>query len=450
MKTGKRRTEIRLSDHFTGERLLRFVLPSVVMMVFTSIYGVVDGLFVSNYVGKTPFAALNLIYPLLMILGGLGFMIGTGGSAVVAMALGEGKKGKANEYFSMLIYVTIGLGLALTALGMAGLRPVARMLGASGQMLEDCVVYGWIMLAFQTCFMLQNVFQSFLITAEKPKLGLKITVAAGLTNVVLDYVFIALFGWGLAGAAFATGMSQLVGGGIPLVYFFRKNTSLLRLTKARLDMGIFLKTCANGSSELMTNISMSLVTVLYNYQLMAIAGENGVAAYGVIMYMNFVFCAMFLGYAIGCAPIVSYHCGAGSRDELGNLFRKSLVIMGVSGCVMTLLALAAAAPLTRIFVGYDRELYLLTCHGLKLYSLSFLLNGFNIFGSSFFTALGNGGVSAAISFLRTLVFQVASVLILPVYLGVDGIWLAIVAAEELALMVTAGLLARNRKRYGYA
>ncbi len=450
MKTGKRRTEIRLSDHFTGERLLRFVLPSVVMMVFTSIYGVVDGLFVSNYVGKTPFAALNLIYPLLMILGGLGFMIGTGGSAVVAMALGEGKKGKANEYFSMLIYVTIGLGLALTALGMAGLRPVARMLGASGQMLEDCVVYGWIMLAFQTCFMLQNVFQSFLITAEKPKLGLKITVAAGLTNVVLDYVFIALFGWGLAGAAFATGMSQLVGGGIPLVYFFRKNTSLLRLTKARLDMGIFLKTCANGSSELMTNISMSLVTVLYNYQLMAIAGENGVAAYGVIMYMNFVFCAMFLGYAIGCAPIVSYHYGAGSRDELGNLFRKSLVIMGVSGCVMTLLALAAAAPLTRIFVGYDRELYLLTCHGLKLYSLSFLLNGFNIFGSSFFTALGNGGVSAAISFLRTLVFQVASVLILPVYLGVDGIWLAIVAAEELALMVTAGLLARNRKRYGYA
>lgn len=450
MKTGKTRTEIRLSDHFTGERLLRFVLPSVVMMVFTSIYGVVDGLFVSNYVGKTPFAALNLIYPLLMILGGLGFMIGTGGSAVVAMALGEGKKEKANEYFSMLIYVTIGLGLALTALGMAGLRPVARMLGASGQMLEDCVVYGWIMLAFQTCFMLQNVFQSFLITAEKPKLGLKITVAAGLTNVVLDYVFIALFGWGLAGAAFATGMSQLVGGGIPLVYFFRKNTSLLRLTKARLDMGIFLKTCANGSSELMTNISMSLVTVLYNYQLMAIAGENGVAAYGVIMYMNFVFCAMFLGYAIGCAPIVSYHYGAGSRDELGNLFRKSLVIMGVSGCVMTLLALAAAAPLTRIFVGYDRELYLLTCHGLKLYSLSFLLNGFNIFGSSFFTALGNGGVSAAISFLRTLVFQVASVLILPVYLGVDGIWLAIVAAEGLALMVTAGLLVRNRKRYGYA
>ena len=418
--------------------------------MFTSIYGVVDGLFVSNYVGKTPFAALNLIYPLLMILGGLGFMVGTGGSAVVAMALGEGKKEKANQYFSMLIYVTIGLGLALTAVGFAGLRPVARILGASGEMLENCIVYGWIMLVFQTFFMLQNVFQSFLITAEKPKLGLAVTVAAGLTNVVLDYVFIAVFGWGLAGAALATGFSQMVGGGIPLVYFLRKNKSLLRLTKTRLDTGILVKTCANGSSELMTNISMSLVTVLYNYQLMALVGENGVAAYGVIMYMNFVFCAMFIGYAIGCAPIVSYHYGAGGRDELGNLFRKSLVIMAATGCAMTLLGQVMAAPLTRIFVGYDRELYELTCQGMRIYALSFILSGFNIFGSSFFTALGNGGVSAAISFLRTLVFQIVSVLVLPMYLGVSGIWLSIVAAEGLALAVTACFLASNRKRYGYA
>ena len=446
----KKKAEIRLSDHFTGERLLRFVMPSVIMMVFTSIYGVVDGLFVSNYVGKTPFAALNLIYPLLMILGGLGFMVGTGGSAVVAMALGEGKKEKANQYFSMLIYVTIGLGLALTAVGFAGLRPVARILGASGEMLENCIVYGWIMLVFQTFFMLQNVFQSFLITAEKPKLGLAVTVAAGLTNVVLDYVFIAVFGWGLAGAALATGFSQMVGGGIPLVYFLRKNKSLLRLTKTRLDTGILVKTCANGSSELMTNISMSLVTVLYNYQLMALVGENGVAAYGVIMYMNFVFCAMFIGYAIGCAPIVSYHYGAGGRDELGNLFRKSLVIMAATGCAMTLLGQVMAAPLTRIFVGYDRELYELTCQGMRIYALSFILSGFNIFGSSFFTALGNGGVSAAISFLRTLVFQIVSVLVLPMYLGVSGIWLSIVAAEGLALAVTACFLASNRKRYGYA
>lgn len=449
-KLNKEKTQIRLSDHFTGERLVRFVMPSVIMMVFTSIYGVVDGLFVSNYVGKTPFAALNLIYPLLMILGGLGFMIGTGGSAVVAMALGEGKKEKANQYFSMLIYVTIGMGLVLTAVGFAGLRPVARILGADGEMLENCIVYGWIMLVFQTFFMLQNVFQSFLITAEKPKLGLSVTVAAGLTNVVLDYVFIAVFKWGLAGAALATGFSQMVGGGIPFVYFLRKNKSLLRLRKARLDVGILLKTCANGSSELMTNISMSLVTVLYNYQLLALAGENGVAAYGVIMYMNFVFCAMFIGYAIGCAPIVSYHYGAGSREELGSLYRKSLTIMAVTGCAMTLLGQILAAPLTRIFVGYDRELYELTCQGMRIYAVSFILSGFNIFGSSFFTALGNGGVSAAISFLRTLVFQIVSVVVLPMYLGVSGIWLSIVAAEGLALAVTAGFLAKNRKRYGYA
>ena len=445
----KKREVIRLSDHFTAKRLIRFVMPSIVMMIFTSIYSVVDGLFVSNYVGKTAFAALNLIYPPLAMLGGLGFMLGTGGSAIVAMTLGEGKKEKANEYFSFLIYVTIGVGLALTVIGFGVLRPVAVLLGAEGEMLDNCLVYGWIILAFQTAFMLQFVFQSFFVTAEKPKLGLAVTVAAGLTNVVLDYLLVGVFRFGLAGAAVATGMSQVVGGVLPLLYFAGKNGSLLRLTRSRWNKWVLIKTCTNGSSELMSNISASVVNILYNYQLMVRAGENGVAAYGVMMYMSFVFSAIYLGYAVGCAPVISYQYGAGNRGELRNLFWKSLRLNGAAGVVMIVTAQLAADPLMRIFVGYDGELFAMTRDGFRLYAMAFLITGLNIFGSAFFTALGNGGVSAVISFLRTLVFQVLSVTVLPVFLGVDGIWLAVVVAEVLSLAVTAGFLAGNGKRYGY-
>lgn len=445
----RKREEIRLSDHFTAKRLIRFVMPSIIMMIFTSIYSVVDGLFVSNYVGKTAFAALNLIYPPLAMLGGLGFMIGTGGSAIVAMTLGEGKKEKANEYFSFLIYVTIGAGLVLTVIGFGVLRPVAVLLGAEGEMLENCLVYGWIILAFQTAFMLQFVFQSFFVTAEKPKLGLAVTVAAGLTNVALDYLLVGVFRFGLAGAAAATGMSQVVGGVLPLLYFAGRNGSLLRLTKSRWNKWVLIRTCTNGSSELMSNISASVVNILYNYQLMIRAGENGVAAYGVMMYMSFVFSAVYLGYAVGCAPIISYHYGAGNRGELRNLFRKSLGLNGAAGIVMIVTAQLAADPIMRIFVGYDGELFAMTRDGFRLYAMAFLITGLNIFGSAFFTALGNGGVSAVISFLRTLVFQVLSVMVLPVLLGVNGIWLAVVVAEVLSLAVTAGFLAGNGKRYGY-
>lgn len=409
----------------------------------------VDGLFVSNYVGKTAFAALNLIYPPLAMLGGLGFMIGTGGSAIVAMTLGEGKKDKANEYFSFLIYVTIAVGLTLTVVGFGVLRPIAMLLGAQGRMLENCLVYGWIILAFQTAFMLQFVFQSFFVTAEKPKLGLAVTVAAGLTNVVLDYLLVGVFRFGLLGAAVATGMSQVVGGVLPLVYFAGKNGSLLKLTKAKWNKWVLVKTCTNGSSELMSNISASVVNILYNYQLMLRAGENGVAAYGVMMYMSFVFSAVYLGYAVGCAPIISFHYGAANRDELKNLFRKGIGLNGAAGLFMIAAAQLAADPLMRIFVGYDGDLFAMTRDGFRLYAMAFLITGLNIFGSAFFTALGNGGVSALISFLRTLVFQVLSVLILPVYLGVSGIWLAVVVAEVLSLAVTAGLLMANRKKYGF-
>lgn len=441
---------IQLSEHFTYKKLIRFVLPSIIMMIFTSIYGVIDGLFVSNFVGKTAFAAINLIMPLLMGLSALGFMIGTGGSAIVSKALGEGKRELANQYFSMLVYVSAIGGIILSAAGLFLLRPIAALLGATGEMADLCVLYGRILLLSLTPFLLQNVFQSFFVTAEKPQLGLKVTIAAGLTNIVLDYLFIGVLHWGIAGAAIATALSETVGGLFPILYFTRSNESLLKLVKAPIDLRALGKACANGSSELMTNLSISVVNSLYNLQLISIAGENGVAAYGTIMYVNFIFIAMFLGYSIGSAPIIGYHYGAGNHNELKNLFRMSLSIVGFSGVALMLLAETLANPLAKIFVGYDRELCAMTCHGFQLYALSFLMNGFNIFGSAFFTALSNGAVSAAISFLRTLVFQVAVVLTLPLILGIDGIWLAVAVAELLTLSITIFFLMNRRKQYHYA
>lgn len=449
MKSNEKNTEIQLSDHFTYRRLLRFVLPSIVMMIFTSIYGVVDGLFVSNYVGKTPFAAINLVMPFIMIFGGFGFMIGTGGSALVAKKLGEGDNDRANRYFSMLIMLTVLLGVIISAIGIASIRKISYLLGATEDMIGDCVTYGTILILFTTAFMLQNVFQSLMVTAEKPKLGLYITVAAGVTNMVLDAIFVAIFKWGLVGAAAATVLSNCVGGILPLIYFIRPNDSLLRLIKTKLEWKPMLKACTNGSSELMSNISMSLVSIVYNFQLMRVIGENGVAAYGVIMYASFIFIAIYIGFSVGSAPIVGYHFGAENYAELKNMLKKSLVLMGAAGALMTLLAEALASPLALLFVGYDAELFELTCRAFRIFSISLVLSGVNIFASSFFTALNNGAVSAAISFLRTLVFQMLAVLILPLLLASDGIWLAIVVAEALAAVVAGIFLVIKRKQYRY-
>ena len=442
--------QIQLSDHFTTGRLLKFTASPIIMMIFTSIYTIVDGFFVSNCAGKTAFTALNLIYPYLQMLGCLGFMIGTGGSALVAMTLGMGDEKRANRLFSMLAVATVGIGAIFSAIGLALLRPVALLLGATPELLPSCLLYGRILLTFQTAFMLQYLFQSFFIAAEKPKLGLFFTVAAGVTNMVLDFVFVGVMGLGITGAAAATVISQLIGGIGPMLYFARPgNGSLLHFVRPVFSGKALLKACTNGSSELMTNLSASLVGALYNWQLLRLGGADGVAAYGVIMYVSFFFAAIFIGYAQGCAPVVSYHYGADNTDELKNLLRISLRVIAVGGVAMLCFSELLATPLSRFFVGYDAELLELTTLGMKLYSLSFLLCGFNIFGSAFFTALNNGIVSAVISFLRTLVFQVTAILVLPHLLGMNGIWLSVVAAEIAALFVNAFFLVKNRKKYQY-
>ena len=442
---------IQLSEHFTYKKIFRFALPSIVMMVFTSIYGVVDGTFVSNFVGKTPFAAVNLVWPFLMILGAFGFMIGTGGSALVAKTLGEDKKEDANRYFTMLITLVIILGLLLTILGLIVIRPLSSALGASGQMLEDCVTYGRTLVIFNTAFMLQSVFQSLFITAEKPRLGLIMTVIAGLTNMVLDALFIAVFKWGLVGAALATGLSQCIGGVLPLIYFMSsKNDTALKFVKTKLEGTVLLKACANGVSELMTTVSSSLVSMLYNFQLMRLAGQNGIAAYGAVMYVEFAFVAVFIGYSIGTAPIVSYHYGSENHDEVKNMLQKSFKIMSILGITMMVLAQILASPLAKVFVGYDKQLFDMTVHGFRLFSFYFILAGINIYASSFFTALNNGMISAIISFSRTLGFETLAVIILPIFLQLDGVWLAITVAEICAFVISISFLIAKKEKYHYA
>ena len=440
---------IRLSDHFNYKKLLQFAFPSIIMMVFTSIYSVVDGFFVSNFVGKTSFAAVNLIMPILMILGCVGFMFGTGGGALIAMRMGEGKDKEAKESFSLIVYVSIALGIVLAVLGVVFIRPMAAALGAEGTLLDDCVLYGRIILLALPFFILQYEFQCLFATAEKPRLGLFITVASGCANMVLDALLVAVFSWGLAGAAMATAFSQFVGGVIPLFYFGRKNSSRLRLVKCHFDGQALLQATVNGSSEFMSNIAMSLVSMLYNFQLMKYAGQDGIAAYGVLMYVSMIFQAIFIGYAVGTAPIVGYHYGAENHEELKGLLYKSGRLISVCAVAMFAAGMVLGRPLSRLFVGYDQGLLEITTRAFHVFSFSFLFSGFSIYGSSYFTALNDGLTSAAISFLRTLVFQVAAVLIFPLIWELDGIWFSIVAAEIMAVVTTGVFLLAKRKKYGY-
>lgn len=443
--------QIQLSDHFTYGRLIRFTLPSIGMMICTSVYSVVDGFFVSNFAGKTPFAAINLIMPFLMILSTVGFMFGTGGSAIVAKTFGEGNKEKGNQYFSLFVYVAAALGVLFAVLGFVFIRPIATFLGASGDLLENAVLYAHIILIALPFNVLQLLFQAFCVTAEKPRLGLTTTVLSGLTNMILDAVLVILlpYEFKLAGAAAATALSQVVGGTVPLIYFSRKNSSILRIGKTHFDRKAVLKACTNGSSEFMSNISMSLVGMLYNVQLLKYAGEDGVAAYGVMMYVSMIFSAAFVGYSIGTAPVVGYHDGAKNHSELKGLLRKSLIMIGSFGAVMVISAELLAAPLAHIFVGYDDELMQMTTSGFRIFALSFIFMGYAIFSSGFFTALNDGITSAIISFLRTLVFQIAAVLLLPVIFDIDGIWFSIVVAELMAVIFSAIFLVAKQKRYHY-
>ncbi|MBP3687258.1 MAG: MATE family efflux transporter [Alphaproteobacteria bacterium] len=441
--------EIKLSEHFTFAKLLRFTAPSVLMMIFTSVYSIVDGLFVSNYVGATPFAAINIVFPFLMILAAVGFMFSTGGSALIAKTLGEKDRFKANQIFSMLVYVSVIFGVFVSVVALVILEPVLQAFGVEGELLVQSLLYGRILLPFIPVFMLQFMFQSFMITAERPKLGMFITVSAGLTNAALDALFIVYFEWGVAGAAWASVIGQIVGGIIPLLYFACPNSSSLRLVRTKFYVGALIKSCTNGLSEFLGQISMSVVGILYNYQLLRIAGEDGVVAFGVISYVNFIFLSVFIGFSIGSNPIVSYHYGAKDWGELQSLFKKNVSCIGAAAVVLTLVAELSARFLANIFVGFDETLLTMTTYGFRIYAISFLLAGFNIYASAFFTALNNGIVSAVISVTRTLVCECGCVMILPIFFGLNGIWSSIIVAEVIALSVSVTLILKYRKRYKY-
>lgn len=442
---------IQLSDHFTYRKLLTFTLPSILMMIFTSIYGVVDGLFVSNFAGDISFKAVNLIMPFLVIVSTVGFMFGSGGTAIVANTFGAGHKEKANRYFSLFVYVTFALGVVFAVLAFLFLRPIAVLLGAEGEILEDCVLYGRIVLCALPFLVLQFLFQSFFVAAEKPRIGLFVIIAAGVTNMVMDAVLVILLpqAYKLAGAAMATALSQFVGGFVPLIYFIRPNSSILRLGKTSFDGKAILKACTNGSSEFMSNVTMSLVGMLYNIQLLRFAGDDGVAAYGVMMYVSMIFSAVFVGYSVGTAPVIGYHNGAGNHAELQGILKKSVVILAVCGLAMLASAELLAVPLARIFVGYSPSLTSMTSHGFMIFAVSFPFMGYAIFASGFFTALNDGVTSAIISFLRTLVFQLGAVILLPMLWELDGIWWSVVVAEVMAVVFSVIFLIAKRKRFHY-
>ena len=440
---------IKISEHFTIKKILRLILPSSAMMVFISVYGMVDGIFVSNFVGETPFAAVNLTWPMIMIFGGVGFMFGTGGNAIISRTIGEGKKELANKYFSLIVYATIITGILLSIIALIFNKRLCILLGATGELLENCVTYCKVIFPCIPFFMLQNVFQSLTATAEKPKLSLAATIAAGISNVVLDALFILVFKLGLFGAALGTASTQVLGGLIPLVYFSKRNNSLLRLGKPEIDFHILAHTCTNGMSELISNITLSLVSILYNLEILKIAGQLGVNAYGIVMYVSFIFIAIYIGYTIGVAPVVGYNYGAQNIDELQNVFKKSLIITAFMGLAATLSSEVLARPFAMIFAAGDEALIDMTVHGFRIFALAFLLGGFSMFASSFFTALGNGPVSAAIAFLRTFVFQILPLYILPRFLGLDGIWASMVVAEVLGIAVSAAFLIGKRRRYNY-
>lgn len=440
---------IQLSDHFTSAKMIRFTLPSIGMMIFTSIYSMVDGFFVSNYVGAVPFASLNLVMPFIMVLSAVGFMFGTGGTALVSMTLGMGKPEKANEIFSLLTYILIACGILLGFLGFLIAPQVSGLLGATEEMLPYAILYIRINMIGIPFFMLQHMFQSFLITAERPKMGLIVTVLAGCTNIVLDWLFVGVLGFGLGGAAAATVLSQMVGGAIPLVFFLLPNSTILHLGKTHMDGSAVLKTCSNGASEFLSNCATSIVGMLYNLQLMRYLGANGVAAYGVIMYVNFIFVGIYFGYTMGLAPVIGYHYGARNTKELRNLFRSSMRMLLFASLVLTALSELLSVFLVNIFVGYDADLSALTVHAFRIYTIAFLFMGFNIFGSGFFTALNNGKISAFLSVVRSLVLQLITIYLLPLLFGADGLWFVIVFSDGISLILTIWMLARYQKVYRY-
>lgn len=441
--------QIQLSDNFTYRNLIRFTLAPVISMVFASVYGIIDGVFVANFAGTTAFAAINFSFPFLMIFSCFGFMIGTGGSALVSKYLGEGRKQTACEVFSQLIYVLIGFGIFVTILSEILLRPALIFLGADDSFLDLCVIYGRIGLLTTVPYMLQYAMQNLLVTAERPRLGLYITILAGVANIILDTLFVGVLRWGVAGAAYATAISECLGGFIPLLYFIIPNSSLLQLGKPCRRIRPLLQAMTNGISEFLSQITMSLVNSVYNIQLLRLLGTNGISAYGTVMYITWIFFSVYLGYSNGVGPVVGYKYGAQDHEQLKGILRRSIILIGITSLVLFAIAEALARPLAMIFTNSDPELLELSARALRIYALCYIPGGWCVFGSAFFTGLNNGIVSGVISFMRSMVFELAAILLIPLVFGAGSIWFCTTVAEIAALALTIFCIIRFRNRYHY-
>lgn len=441
---------IELSGHYSVRRLLVSAVPSIVMILVTSLYSIVDGVFVSNFAGTTPFAALNLMWPAMQVVTVLGLMVGTGGSALVSKTKGEGDDKKADAIFSTLVRFTLILGVIMGALFFILTPQIARWLGAEGELLRQSIIYARICISVAPVFMIQMAFNSFFMAAEKPQLGTALSIASGITNIIVDAVLIVWLKMGIAGAAIGTASGMAVGGLYPIFYFSSKrNSSSLHLVKNTAEFRHVLKACSNGLSEYVGNIALSVVSICYNVQLMKYLGENGVSVYGILMYLGFAFASLFIGYNIMATPVIGYNYGAGNRPELKSLLNKSMGIVLTTGILLAGIVTALARPLATIFVSYDPELLDLAVRAIRIYFISFTICGINMFTSAWFTGLNNGIVSAVAAFTRTLVFELGAVFVIPALFGIDAIWAAVNVAEVLALILSAALILAFRRRYGY-
>lgn len=417
--------------------LLKFALPSVIMMMVMGLYSMVDSMFVSRFVSTNALSAINVVYPVINLLIGLGVMLASGGSAVIAAKMGAGKTDEARRDFSMIVTIGLASSIVIAVAGLIFIRPIVTFLGASELLVDYAVTYLAIILMFAPANMLQMLFQMFFVTAGRPGLGLTFIIGAGLVNAVLDYVFIVPLGMGIAGAALATGIGYLIPAAAGLIFFFGKKKELY-FTKPKFSAAVLGSSCSNGSSEMVSNLSMAVVTLVFNRIMMNLAGEDGVAAVTIVMYAQFLLSSIFMGFSLGVQPVISFHHGAGNRRNLKGIYRHCIVFIAIAAVSVFAVAMTLGPTLTTIFTPKDTNVWTLAVRGFMILPFCFLLEGFSIYASAAFTALGDGKTSALISFLRTFLFILTGLLTLPLAFGIDGVWLAVPVAELCSVLVVIG------------
>ncbi len=438
-----------LAKKFSLASLLLFAAPNIIMMIVLSMYIIVDGMFVARFIGTTALSAINMFYPAICFEMALGIMIATGGSAIAAKKLGEGKQKEAQNNLSFLMVVEGSFGIVIAVVGNLFTAEIVSFLGASAAQAPLSITYAKIIFSFAPAFFLQTAFQTFFVTAGKPALGLIVTILGGVANILLDYIFMAPLRLGVTGAAIATGIGYCIPAMVGVIFFLKAKTNPFHFVRPRFDGKVLLQACANGSSEMVTNLSNAVTTFLFNFTLLQFYGEDGVASITIILYFQYLFTALYFGYSNGIAPIISYKYGNDDRKQLQALFKNSVLFLIISSIAANVLLHFTISKLLTIFTAENSPVYQITLHGFSIYSMAFMIMGLGIFSSAMFTAFSDGITSAIISFSRTFLFIVGAILLLPAILGERGVWLAVPIAEAFGFLISILYLIGKKQKFHY-